>query len=141
MEDEIKTETKKIKNYFVKKYSTLGEERIPYFKFMRPEKCQNEEESCPRMENILYPFNGKKFCFFCWSNKKYYSDNFGFEKGKETIIGKKVMKKNAFYSKAESLFEQKKITELDWSDFKSLYVTDKKKARRHIKRVFKRLGL
>lgn len=127
-----------------KKYSTLGAEKIPFYEYAYPEKCQNVDSAgvgCTKSDYILYPHDGKRYCFFCWSHLKYYSDDFGFEKGKQTIIGKKIVKKNAFYSKAESLHSDKKIEDIEWNDFKTLYVTDKKKARRYIKRVFKARGL
>lgn len=126
------------------RYSTLGDEKIAYHEYMKPHKCPHVEKDgtpCKKSEIFMYPHNGKDYCFFCWSILKYYSDDNGFEKGGQTIIGKKVVKKNAFYSKAEQMFKEKKIEELEWNDFKTLYVADKKKARRYIKKVFRNRGL
>lgn len=131
-------------NPHIVRASILGSEKVYFYDHAKPEKCQNIRKDglpCPKEEHILYPHNGKKYCFFCYSVLKYYSDNLGFEKGKEIIIGKKVVKKNAFFSKAEKLFQDKKIEETEWNDFKTLYTTNKKKARRFIKKIFKTRGL
>lgn len=132
-------ENSTMKNYCVVRTSNLGSEIIKYYQYVRPEKCQ--EEGCKRCDEILYPHNKKRYCFYCWSQKKYYSDEYGFEKGKQTIIGKKIVKKNAFFSKAEVLNAQGKISKEEFDNFKALYTSDKKKARRYIKRVFRKLGL
>ena len=132
-------------NPCVLRHSTIGEEKQAYYQYANPEKCQNVDPvtglGCQKFEHILYPYNGKKYCLFCWAKLKYYSDKLGFEKGKQVVIGKNVVKKNAFYSKAEKLFEEKKIEEIEWNDFKTLYISNKKKARRYIKKVFKTHGL
>jgi len=131
-------ETISTKNRCVKRYSTLGENPVPYYEYTRPEKCQRVSEDgieCGKYEHILYPFEGKKFCFFCWSKAKFY-DNKRIERGESSFI-----KKNVFFSKAEKYFEEKKITDLEWNDFKTLYASNKKKARRFIKKLFKIKGL